>query len=64
MGSEVRSLNREASLDYVVERLKNMNPLSRLCGQKRSHRLRDLTGDAERALTLFTSVTVDVVVNL
>ena len=26
-----------------------MNPLIRLCGQKRSHRLRDLTGDAEGA---------------
>lgn len=25
-----------------------MNPLTRLCGQKRGHRLRDLTGDAER----------------
>ena len=49
MGSEVRSLSREASLDYVIERLKNMNPLIRLCGLKRSHRLRDLTGDVERA---------------
>jgi len=48
MGSEVRSLSREASLDYVIERLKNMNPLIRLCGLKRSHRLRDLTSDAGR----------------
>ena len=56
MGSKVRSLNQEAPLDYVIERLKNMNPLIRLCGQKPGHRLRDLTGDAERAVPVHARV--------
>ena len=56
MGSKVRSLNQEAPLDYVIERLKNMNPLTRLCGQKRGHRLRDLTGDAERTAPVHAQV--------
>ena len=56
MGSKVRSLNQEAPLDYVIERLKNMNPLTRLCGQKRGHRLRDLTGDAERVVPVHAPV--------
>jgi len=52
MGSEVRSLSREASLDFVIERLKNMNLFIRLCGLKHSHRLRDLTSDAGRAAAI------------
>lgn len=31
-------------------RVKNMNPLIRLCGQKRSHRLRDLNGGVESVI--------------
>ena len=53
MGSEVRSLSQDASLGFDIERLKNMNPLIRLCGQKRRHRLRDLKSDAGRVAIVF-----------